>query len=192
MSENRLKRRKYFLKEGPQPGLIIKTYTILAFIMLVSGAAFYFLGNKDLTAEFFKSHSLIKSTMQLLLPSIILVNVAGLIAASFLVVNFTHSIAGPIHRLKALSDRIAGGDLMLEVRFRKKDAIHQLSSIINHIVKGLKSHVAKFRDPCRRLKALSTRAESLEKFSKEELVIFKADLVSINMEFQDAINRFKL
>jgi len=134
MEAKKFKRKKRFIKNSSQPVLILRIYLILIFVMLASGAVFYFMGNQSLTKELFQAHSIIKNTMQLLLPGLILVNAIGLLGASLLVVVFTHSIAGPIYRLKMLSERIASGDLSVEVKFRSKDTIQELSDIMNTIL----------------------------------------------------------
>src|SRR3989338_10112815 len=96
MDETKKCRKKYFLKDSPQPKLIFGIYFILACVMIVSGAVFYFIGNKDLTAEYFKAHSTLKTTLGLLLPALVAVNFFGLMGALGLIIAFTHSIAGPI------------------------------------------------------------------------------------------------
>ena len=160
--------------------------------MLASGAVFYFIGNKSLTNELFQAHSIIKSTMQLLLPGLILVNAIGLLGASLLVVVFTHSVAGPIYRLKALSEKIAGGDLSVEVKFRNKDTIQELSQIINSILRGLGSRIKGFSGKIEKLKNLSEKINDLNNLSQEELSSLKDALLSVSRELDEKIKEFTL
>jgi methyl-accepting chemotaxis protein len=186
------KRRKYFLKNSSQPVLILKIYLILLVVMLLSGAVFYFIGNRNLTQEFFQAHSVIKTTMQLLLPALILVNVIGLLGVSFLVVAFTHSIAGPIYRLKDLSEKIAAGDLTVEIRFRRKDTIQELSVVINRLINGLNSRLRQLKESLYKLQKFSTKIEDLDKLSPSELINLKDTFLSVSAELKEKIEKFKI
>lgn len=192
MEGKNFKRKKYFLKDSSQPVLILKTYLIMVFVMAISGAVFYFIGNKNLTRELFQAHSLIKNTMQLLLPALLLVNIIGLLSALFLVVSFTHSVAGPIYRLKNLSGRIAEGDLSVEVKFRNKDTINELSEVVNKIIKGLNSRVKQFSNSLYKLRGLNVKINDMDKLSHQELISLKNALVSISSELEQEIKKFKL
>lgn len=192
MIEKAFKRKKYILKDSPQPALIIKVYLILLLVMSISGAVFYLIGNKQLTMEFFQAHSVIRNTMQLLLPAIILVNIIGLLGASFLVIFFTHSIAGPIYRLKNLSEKIASGDLTLEVKFRKKDEIQELAGVINNIIKGLNFRLRNFENSLYKLRGLSAKINDIDKLSHSELSGLKNTLISVSAELEEEIKKFKL
>ncbi|PIQ89530.1 MAG: hypothetical protein COV72_02585 [Candidatus Omnitrophica bacterium CG11_big_fil_rev_8_21_14_0_20_42_13] len=192
MENKSFKRRNYFLKDSPQPGLIVKTYLILFIIMLVSGVVFYFIGNKNLSREFFQAHSVIKTTMHLLLPSLILINLIAILGSAFMVINFTHSVAGPIYRLKHISEKVANGDLTLKVHFRKKDTIHQLAEIINHIIKGLHLRLKEFDGSLAKLRDLSEQINNLDKLSYDELAHLKKKLLAVSLEFEKEIEKFKL
>ena len=177
MEAKKFKRKKRFIKNSSQPVLILRIYLILIFVMLASGAVFYFMGNQSLTKELFQAHSIIKNTMQLLLPGLILVNAIGLLGASLLVVVFTHSIAGPIYRLKMLSVRIASGDLSVEVKFRSKDTIQELSDIMNTILRGLSFRLKGFSSSVEKLKELSQKINNLNNLSQDELSSLKKSLL---------------
>lgn len=192
MEGKSFKRRKYFLKNSSQPVLILKVYLLLVVVMSLSGAVFYFIGNKNLTSELFQAHSVIKTTMQLLLPALILVNIIGLLGASSLVIILTHSIAGPIHRLKNLSEKIASGDLTLEVKFRKKDEIQELATVINNIIKGLNSRLKNFENSLYKLRGLSVKINDIDKLSHGELISLKNSLVAVSEELEEKIKKFNL
>jgi methyl-accepting chemotaxis protein len=186
------KRRKYFLRDSFQPKLIFKTYLILLSVMFVSGGIFYFVGNKNLTEEFFQAHSVIKTTMQLLLPALILVNLIGLLGASVLVIGFTHSIAGPIYRLKYIAEKIATGDLTLKVQFRKRDTVGDLAEIINTIIRGLNKRMKEFSTSLEKLSELSQEIDNIDRLSYDELLKFKKELLATSSQLLNKIERFKL
>ncbi len=192
MEEKMLHRKIYLLKNSSQPALILKTYAILVIVMLVAGAVFYFIGNKDLTREYFQAHSVIKTTMQLLLPALILVNFLGLLVAFLMVITFTHSIAGPVYQLKMLSQRLKDGDLTVNVRFRKGDALHELSDIINRIIAGLHEKFADIQVTEMKLRALSTRVRTDSSASSGDFEDIKKDLLSISNELEEKLRKIKL
>lgn len=192
MTKKTFKRKNYFLKDGPQPRLILRVYLIIIFAMLASGAVFYFIGNKNLTGELYQAHSVIKTTMQILLPALLLVAIIGLLGASFLVVSFTHSIAGPIYRLKSLSEKIANGDLSLEVKFRNKDTIGELSCIMNKITKGLNLRLREFSNSLYKLRNLSAKVNEIDRLPPRELAGLRDMLLSVSAELEEEIKKFKL
>ncbi len=192
MGQKIFNRKKYFLKGTSQAFLILRVYLILLFVMLVSGGIFYFLGNKNLSNELYQAHSTIKTTMQLLLPAIIFVNIAGLLAAVALVVGFTHSIAGPIYRLKNLSEKIAKGDLSINMKFRDSDTIKELADLINNITASLNSRVKDFNSSLSKLQGLSLQVNNIDKLSRNELVALRDAIVSISKELEDEIKKIKL
>lgn len=192
MKSAQYKRRQYFLKDSVQPKLILKTYLILCMVMLISGAVFYFIGNKNLTTEYFQAHSMIKTTMELLLPALILVNLVGLIAAAFLVIMHTHAIAGPIYKLRQLSEKISQGDLTVEVKFRRKDLIQELSEAINTIIQGLNRQIRGLEDPARELRELAFKIQDLNRLPEPELLALKERLLSAIVRLEEKLKQFRL
>lgn len=191
MEKTSYKRRTYFLKGSSQLGLILRVYLILLAVMALSGTVFYFVGNRNLTQEFFEAHSVIKTTMQLLLPSLILVNAVGLLGALALVVFFTHSITGPIHRLKTLSGRISEGDLTVEVKFRQGDAIHELSDIINAVIKGLNSRLHGWKRYLLELGGLADELRDSGYPSPAEFDAMKRKLLVAVTKLEEELDRFR-
>ena len=187
-----IKRKQYFLKDSSQPKLIVETYFILMLVMTLTGIIFYFIGNKNLAQEYFQAHSTLKSTMQIFLPALVIVNLVGLAAASFLVVAFTHSIAGPIAKLKNLSEKIASGDLSLQVQFRRTDLVPELAETINTIIQGLNSQIKELKAPLEQLQKLLTKFETLNQPSEEELAAFKEDLRKVSQNLKGKIDQFHL
>lgn len=187
-----IKRKQYFLKDSSQPKLIVETYFILLLVMTISGVVFYFIGNKNLAQEYFQAHSTLKSTMNLFLPALVLVNLIGLAAASFLVVSFTHSIAGPIAKLKNLSEKISGGDLSLQVQFRRTDLVPELAETMNTIIQGLNSQIKELKPPLEQLQKLLTKFEALNQPSPEELSSLKQELRKVSQDLKGKIEQFHL
>jgi len=155
-------RKQYFLPQGIQPKLIAKMYGIIIFAMALSGALFYFIGQKNLTEEYFEAHSIIKTTMEILLPSLIAVNLIALAVVGVVLVLFTHSIAGPLHRLRAVARDIARGIPAAPVTFRKSDAVAELSESINLIMNGLNRRSDELASGLRQLKTVSEKIDRMD------------------------------
>ncbi len=187
-----IKRKQFFLKDSSQPKLIVETYFILVLVMTLSGIVFYFVGNKNLAQEYFQAHSTLKSTMQIFLPALVIVNLVGLAAASFLVVAFTHSIAGPIAKLKNLSEKIASGDLSLQVQFRRTDLVPELAETMNAIIQGLNAQIKELKAPLEQLQKLLTKFETLNQPSQEEWTALKEDLHKVSQNLKGKIDQFQL
>lgn len=192
MKKKSYSRKQYLIKNSSQPELIFKTYLILLVVMLLSGGIFYFLGNRALTEEYFQAHSLLKTTMELLLPSLFLVGVIGLAGAFVLVVLFTHSIAGPIYRFRMLSERIARGDLTVKVSFRKRDSIQELAGALNQVIQGLNSRLRQTEGSLGKLKQLSQKVRGISQLSEKELGDLKEDLLGVSTELELKMKDFKL
>jgi len=192
MKKSKKLRRKYFLRDSSQPILILRTYVVVLFVIIVSGTIFYFIGNKSLANEYYQAHSTIKTTMELLLPYLFIVNIVGLLGSFVLVIMFTHAIAGPIYQLKRLGKRIVEGDLTGMVKFRQRDLIQELAVIINQIIKALNNRFKQFRAPIEKSKEILSKIEDLEKLSDSELTALKKELLAIHQDLQQQMGQMKL
>ncbi|NOX97090.1 MAG: methyl-accepting chemotaxis protein [Nitrospirae bacterium] len=140
-NKQRYRRRKYFIKNSTQSRLILKTYIVLAVVLVLVGTLFYIAANKNLEGDYFKAHLVLKTTMDNLLPILIAVNGIALILAAFLIVRFTHRIAGPVYRLRKMAPRIAEGDLSRELKFRQSDEAKEIAEAVNQIIAGLRQKI---------------------------------------------------
>jgi len=114
---------------------------VLAVVLVLVGTLFYIAANKNLEGDYFKAHLVLKTTMDNLLPILIAVNGIALILAAFLIVRFTHRIAGPVYRLRKMAPRIAEGDLSRELKFRQSDEAKEIAEAVNQIIAGLRQKI---------------------------------------------------
>ena len=192
--KKRYKRRKYFIKNSAQPKLIFKTYVMLAVVLVLVGILFYLTANRNLEESYFKAHIVLKTTMENLLPILIAVNGIALILAAFLIVRFTHRIAGPAYRLRKMAPRIAEGDLSRDVKFRQADETQEIAESVNQIIEGmrqkigaLKQDVGKISLTCEEIFSIGQNEplpRSLLQITKE----LQATIKSIN----ENLEKFKL
>lgn len=150
-NQQKFRRRKYFIKDSAQPRLIFKTYAVLVLVLILAGTLFYCAANRDLRENYFRAHLLLKTTMENLLPILIGVNCIALILAAFLIVRFTHKIAGPIYRLKRMAPRIANGDLSRDIKFRRTDEAKEIAEAVNQMIEGMRQKIAPLKKDINRI-----------------------------------------
>ena len=151
------KRRKFFIREGSQLRIIFGIQLIFFIMMVICGGIFYKIANKDLTESYFSAHWKIKKTMDLLLPSLLIINFAGLIVGTIVNIFFVHRITGPIHRLCRILKDVGNGNLSHTIKFRDYDELKELAFASNEMMALLKERIHK----------LKTISVSVEKDIKE-------------------------
>ncbi len=145
------KRRTYFIPQSSQPHMILGIQVIYLLLVLFSGVIFYLVANQDLGDTYLAAHLKIENTMEILLPSLIALNVGGLIVATIVSVFFTHRITGPVYRLARIMRELGDGNLTNYAYFRDDDELKELSGAFDHMVLDLN----------RRLYGLRARTDAL-------------------------------
>jgi len=138
---------------------------VLAVVLVLVGTLFYVAANKNLEEDYFKAHLVLKTTMDNLLPILIAVNGIALILAAFLIVRFTHRIAGPVYRLRKMAPRIAEGDLSRELKFRQSDEAKEIAEAVNQIINGLRQKISVLKQD---LGKVSSRCEEIFSIGQNE------------------------
>ena len=115
----------------------------------------------------------------------------SLVGAAALVVFFTHSIAGPVHRLRSLANQISAGDLTVVAKFRKGDVLKELSQIIQIITQGFGLRLSKLSATASRLRQLQQTIGEIGSPSREDFLKIKESLASISSELEKELNQFK-
>ena len=134
-------RKRFFLWKSSQPRLLAGIEIIFIILLLISGVIFAIAANRDLTESYLKAHLTIHNTLEILVPSLALVNIAGLIVSVVLAVLFTHRIAGPVYRLCRILERVGQGDLTQAVKFRKNDELTELDDAATGMILGLRNRI---------------------------------------------------
>ncbi len=139
------KRRVYFISQGSQPHLILGIQVIYLLLVLFSGVVFYLVANQDLGDVYLSAHLKVENTMEILLPSLIALNVVGLIVASIVSVFFTHRIAGPVFRLTRIMREVGDGNLTNYAYFRDNDELKELSAAFDDMIVDLNRRLYSLR-----------------------------------------------
>ena len=134
-------RKQFFLWESSQPRLLVGMEIIFLILLAASGSVFGIIAGRDLTSAYFKAHLAIRNTLEILVPSLIVINLLGLVTSVVLAVFFTHRIAGPVHRLCNILRQIGQGNLAQVVRFRKGDELHELDDAATEMIVSLQQRV---------------------------------------------------
>jgi methyl-accepting chemotaxis protein len=151
MPSNRpVSRRVYFIRDSSQPHLILGIQMIYLLLVFFSGIVLYIVISYNLAGDPARPPNG-HDTLDLLLPTLILLNAVGLIATSIISIFFTHRIAGPVYRLRQIMRDVGDGNLSQFAQFRKEDELRELAAGFDEMIVGLN----------RRVYGLRGRADSL-------------------------------
>lgn len=178
------KRRNYFINRGFQAEFILKFCGLIAAGCIIFGAILYVFSSRTLTTSFENSRLIVKSTADYLLPGILLGGViAGLIvaiAASVIVLLMTHRVAGPMYRFEKYAQKVGSGELLADLKIRKKDQFQNLANAFNKMTEDLSVGLLKVVVVSEKLDAL---IEELSDSSNNEILL-KEDIKKIVSELK--------
>jgi methyl-accepting chemotaxis protein len=104
---------------------------------------------------------------------------------------YTHRIAGPLHRIKIQVKSISEGRLDTNIKFRRKDAIHQFAESLNELTKTYNNNVSMLISETQRLKETLTELKSqTEKGEDTEIALEK--VFDVDSRIKKLIDSIKL
>ena len=141
----KVRRRSYFLRESSQPHMILALQAIYLLLVFFSSIVLYVVMqyNANVSGDIQQISG--RDTLQLLLPTLITLNVVGLVVTSVISVFYTHRIAGPIYRLRHIMRDIGDGNLTQFAAFRKDDELQELARAFDDMVIGLNRRMYRVR-----------------------------------------------
>lgn len=113
--------------------------------------------------------SLIIETLKVNLILYLLITLGVLVLGIF----YSHRIAGPLLRVKQYAASLALGSFDDRIRFRKKDAVHALASVLNEMAKGCEERINEFVTELTMLEDSLLALDSLSEKSEENEAIIK-------------------
>ena len=134
MSEKTHKRRRYFLLGSSQPRMIIIMQLVFALVAILVSVMLYVIADKNLTENYFSAQLAIENVRQILLPTLIAVNIIGLVISVVIFIFVSHRVAGPIHQVRNVFHQVKQGDLRPIVKFRSGDFLKPLDKDINLVM----------------------------------------------------------
>lgn len=135
------RRKIYFQWKSSQPRLLVGIEIIFFVLLLITGGLFALVANRDLTGAYYTAHVTIRNMLEILMPSLAIVNFLGLIASLAAAVFFTHRVAGPVHRLSYILRGVGQGNLAQAVHFRKGDELKELDAASTEMIAALQARV---------------------------------------------------
>lgn len=188
------RRRTYFLKEGSQLRLIIGIQVIFFVLLVVGDLLFYLVARRDLGQTYLSAHITVKNVSEVLLPTLIAMNIVWAALSMVASIFFTYRIAGPAFNLCRALREIGQGNLDKKVTFRKNDEMRELAQAanemleaLNHRLRLVKAEEAAIQDDTGKLTALVVdgRASACPAMQVAKLV------AGNGQELEPALSRFK-
>ena len=178
------RRRNYFINKGFQTEFILKFCVLVVVGCVVFGGILYVFSSRTLTTSFENSRLVVKSTADYLLPGllfgVLIVGLVMAIAAAIVVLLMTHRVAGPMYRFEKYAQKVGSGELIPDLRIRKKDQFQNLVSAFNNMSQNLSMGLLKVIGVSEKLDGL---IEDLSDTSNREMLL-KEDIKKIVSELR--------
>jgi HAMP domain-containing protein len=137
----RFRRRHFFLPRTSQPKLLLGAQLIFVGLVAITGLILLIVTNRDLTASYMSAHLAIKNVQEIILPTLVLVDLLGLILGAAVLLFYTHRIAGPVYRLCQILQHVSRGDLSQDVSFRQADYLQELAAAASRMMAQMRIRV---------------------------------------------------
>lgn len=163
--------RKYLVDRSLQ-----MRYSVLFVIIALAGnicsvVIFNVLALKNLDAVMWSTHIGVRTTAEILNPLFISVNTATFIFIAILLIMsgmwMIRKASGPLYRMSRDIDRIAEGNLSVNVSLREKDAFQNVADSLNEMTVRLRTEFSVIHDKCN---DISRSLEDLDQISRDRAV----------------------
>ena len=142
-------RKIIFIDKRFQGEFILKFLLLLLVGTGIFVLAAYMILNKRLEETYYSAHFAIKSTGEMLLPTLLALSgvfIVVLGAATILITLYvSHHIAGPLFAIRRYLENISRGELDFEPRLRLKDQTSPLAESLTHALETLNSRLIAIR-----------------------------------------------
>jgi len=132
-------RKKFFIDKQLQTKFILYTILLLMLYTLIFVAILfvpYFIhlsSNYPLKAQA-EAASMVLSLHKSIWPALAFV----VLFLGVLSIFVSHKVAGPIYRLKRSMNEIAAGSIDMDIKFRRRDQLHDLAASVNLVIHELR------------------------------------------------------
>ena len=194
------RRRNYFIKKEFQAKFILRFCLLVVLAAAISSFAIYRFSAQSVTTVFENSRLIIKPSTEFIIPGLILSTLVSVVLvglATIVVVLFvSHRIAGPLYKIEASLERVAGGDMDFEVNFRKGDEVQKLAEIFNTASQGLSNMIGDVKsDSGRVASAIDKLKVMVDKLPKEGQADLKGGIRELGVasnNLNEKLNKFRL
>jgi methyl-accepting chemotaxis protein len=165
------RRRKFYVKEGDHQGLLLGALILILVLVVLASGLFYVIANRNLEQATYRAHfEILRNTMQMLLPWLLIVNIIGIIAVLILAIFMTHKISGPAYHLIKDLRCLQEGDLTIRTKFRKGDRLKNVAIALSDASGALNDTIIKTKTG---LEELSKETSNYPEIKKKVIEISK-------------------
>lgn len=193
------RRRNYFINRGFQTEFILKFCGLVALSSVIFGVILYMMSSRTLTTTFENSRLVVKSTADYILPAILfggtIVSLVTALAASIVVILMTHRVAGPIYRFEKYAQKVGNGELLPDLKIRKKDQFQNLVNAFNNMTQGLSAGLLKVVTVSEKLDGLIDElsdGSNREMLLKDDIKKVVSELKKDKQDLKKALSYFKI
>lgn len=154
MTKQTYKRRTYLLLDSSQPRVLLMIEILFLVMLVISGIVLFVLFNQDLTSTYLQAHIRVRNVRDILLPTLVIVNVVALILSAILMLFYTHRIVGPVYRLCRILRQVGQGNLAQVTAFRQGDELKELERATGDMLTGLNERMRHLQSTARGADAL--------------------------------------
>lgn len=144
------RRRNYYIDKDFQTKFVLKFCSLVAFGSLLTVALIYRSARHSTTVGIVHGRVAVHTTAEYLLPlllqTVFVVLVIVSLAAIVMTLLFSHRIAGPLFRLKAMLGQLGEGDFSSSMRLREKDQLQQVAVAYNEAVEKINGKIKKAKN----------------------------------------------
>lgn len=197
--DNKNRRKTYLIQRVFQTKFIVLFLLLVILGSAISGGLLYEKTSKELGDSYGEAHSKLKTTGEIILPNVLIVNVIAIVVIGIgtiaLTVFISHKVAGPLYRFEKNAEQIARGDLTVVTRLRESDQVKSLADAFSKMTVELREKLLDIRQDSEKLPILIDEIKTMSQkktLSSEELAGITARLSQISSNLQNALKNFKL
>ena len=141
MAKTKERRKRYLVNKKLQMQFVWLLVMQSAIPVIVLGASLYIVNKmyllqlQAIVGSSIMSDAEIQGTLNFSIESTLALLVIMALLLAFLGIRFSHQIAGPLHKLSNSMDRLARGEKVDLISFRKTDILNGIGDEFNAIVK---------------------------------------------------------
>ena len=83
----------------------------------------------------------LSSIQPVIISTLVIINLFAVVFCLVLMILFSHRIAGPIYNLGLIMKKVAQGDVSGEIKFRKRDFLHEIADDGNQALGYLRQEI---------------------------------------------------
>lgn len=148
MSEEK-PRKVVFIDRRFQAAFILRFLLLLLVGTALFVLAAYLILDRRLEETYYSAHYTIKSTGEMLLPTLLALSAAFIVvlgaAAVFITLYLSHHIAGPLYAIRRYLESVSRGELDFQPRLRLNDQTTPLSQSLAHALETLNTRLVAIR-----------------------------------------------